>query len=72
MPAADPRYGVANVSEESIEGWRIFCDAHGVDRNALAEVMGLRLGKMTGHLPPAIERWVREAKALKNERRKRG
>lgn len=71
MPAADPRYGVANVSEESIEGWRTFCDAHGVDRTALAEVMGLRLGAMTGHLPPVLDRWVREAKKLAAERRRR-
>lgn len=72
MPAADPRYGVANVSEEARDGWRAFCDRYGVDRNALAEVMGHRLGELTGDLPPVLRRWVREAQELRNERRRRG
>lgn len=72
MPAAEPRYCVAQVTEEARDGWRDFCDRYDVDRNALAEVMGFRLGESTGDLPPLMKRWVREAKALKNERRRRG
>lgn len=72
MPAADPRYGVANVTEEARDGWRDFCNRYDVDRTVLAEVMGLRLGEITGDLPPVLRRWVREAKDLKNQRRKRG
>lgn len=72
MPAADPRYGVAQVTEEARDGWRDFCDRYGVDRAALAEVMGLRLGELDGPLPRHLERWVREARDLKNERRRRG
>lgn len=72
MPAAEPRYGVAQVTEDARDGWRDFCDRYDVDRTALAEVMGLRLGEMTGHLPPLLERWVREARELKNQRRRRG
>lgn len=72
MPAADPRYGVAQVTEEALDGWREFCDRNHVDRNALAEVIGLRLGEMIEPLPRLIERWVVEARELKNERRRRG
>lgn len=75
MPAADPRYGVAQVTIESLDGWRDFCDRHNLDRNAFAEIIGLRLGELAAknaHLPPVLDRWVREAKNLKNERRRRG
>lgn len=72
MPAADPRYGVAQVSEEARDGWRDFADRYGVDRTALAEVIGLDLGKTTGPLPPKLARWVEQAKELKNQRRRRG
>lgn len=72
MPAAEPRYCVAQVTEEARDGWRTFCEHYGVDRNALAEVMGLRLGEVGGRLPPVLERWVAEARDLKNQRRRRG
>lgn len=72
MPAMEPRYGVAQVTEESRDGWVDFCDRNNVDRTALAEVMGLRLGEMSTPLPRLIEQWVREARELKNERRRRG
>ena len=72
MPAAEPRYCVAEVTEESRDGWRDFCDRHDVDRTALAEVLGLRLAELVGQLPPLLDRVVREARALKNERRRRG
>lgn len=72
MPAAEPRYCVAQVTEEARDGWRSFCERYDVDRNALGEVMGKRLGEIDGHLPALLERWVREAKDLKNQRRRRG
>lgn len=72
MPAADARYCVAQVSEEAVDGWRDFCDRHGVDRTALAEVMGAHLANMDGKLPPLLARWVTEARDLRNERRRRG
>lgn len=72
MPAAEPRYCVAEVTEEALAGWRDFADRHGVDRTVLAEVIGLRLGEMEAPLPRLLERWVREAHELKNERRRRG
>ena len=72
MPAADPRYGVAQVSEEARDGWRAFCDRHDIDRTAFAEVLGLELGRMTGPPPPVIQRAVNAARDLKNQRRRRG
>lgn len=71
MPAAEPRYCVAEVTEEARDGWRYFADRHGVDRTALAEVIGLDLGATTGPLPRLLERWVEQAKDLKNQRRRR-
>lgn len=72
MPAAEPRYCVAEVTEEALDGWRDFADRHGVDRTALAEVIGLRLAGLSDPLPRLLEQWVREARDLKNERRRRG
>lgn len=71
MPAADPRYGVAQVTEESLNGWRAFCDRHHIDRTALCEVLGLRLGELD-RLPPFLERAVRETQELMDQRRRRG
>ena len=71
MPAADPRYGVAQVTEEARDGWRAFADRYDVDRTALAEVIGLELGAMHGPLPRHLQRWVERAKDLKNQRRRR-
>lgn len=72
MPAAELRYGVAQVTEESLQGWRDFCDRQNIDRTVFCEVIGLRLGEMGDRLPPMLERWVREARELKNQRRRRG
>lgn len=72
MPASEPRYGVAQVTEDSIDGWRRFCDANDVDRTAFCEVLGLMLGAMTGPPPPFLRRAVDQAKDLKNQRRRRG
>lgn len=71
MPAAEPRYCVAEVTEDARDGWRDFCDRHGIDRTALAEIIGLRLAAMGDHPPALVERWVREAKELRNDRRRR-
>lgn len=72
MPAAEPRYCVAQVTEEARDAWRDFCERHSVDRNALGEVLGLRLAEMGDHPPALVERWLRETKALMNERKRRG
>lgn len=72
MPASEPRYCVAEVTEEARDGWRDFSDRFDVDRTALAEVIGLALGDMDGRLPQILAGWVDEARALKNERRRRG
>lgn len=69
MPTADRRY-LAEVTEESLAGWQTFCRRHGVDRAALCEVIGLRLGNLE-RLPLALERWVIEAQELMDERRRR-
>ena len=71
MPAADVRYTVAQVTEEARDGWRDFCDRHGIDRASLAEVIGLHLAEVDGGLPPLLERWVTEARELAAERRRR-
>lgn len=72
MPAADPRYCVAQISEEALEGWRDFCARHRIDRTALAEVIGFYLGETGDTLSPWLERMVREANDLKSERKRRG
>lgn len=72
MPAAEPRYCVAEVTEEARDGWRDFCERHGIDRTVLAEIIGLRLGAMTGHPPAVVERWVKDAQKLAADRRRRG
>lgn len=72
MPAAEPRYCVAEVTEEARDGWRDFADRYGVDRTALAEVIGLELGATTGPLRAPLREWVSKAKTLKNQRRRRG
>lgn len=72
MPAAEPRYTVAQVTEESVQGWIAFCDRHSIDRAVLCEVLGLTLGAMTAPPPPWLERIVKQAQELKNQRRRRG
>lgn len=63
---------MAQVTEESVEGWIVFCDRHNVDRAVLCEVLGLTLGAMTGSPPAWLARVVRQAQDLKNQRRRRG
>lgn len=72
VPAADARYGLAEVSEEARDGWVAFCRRYDTNRTALAEVMGRSLGKITGDLPPQLREWVTAARALEDERRSRG
>ena len=71
MPAAEPRFCVAQVSEEARNAWRTFCDAHSIDRTAFAEVIAMWMAE--GHdLPPLVAQWVTDAQDLKNQRRRRG
>ena len=69
MPAAEPRFCVAQVSEEARDA---FCDAHSIDRTAFAEVVGDWLAQHPDELPPLVAKWVRDARDLKNQRRRRG
>lgn len=71
VPAADKRFCVAQVSEEAIDGWRAFCDRNHVDRTALCEVIGAWMLDPTS-VPSLVERWLLEARDLKNQRRRRG
>lgn len=69
MPPADRRY-LAEVTESSLAAWKDFCARNDVDRAALCEVIGFRLAELE-RLPPVVEQWVREARALATERRRR-
>lgn len=69
MPATEPTYCVAEVRVEARDMWRDFCDRHGIDRVALCEVMAVYLA--ADRLPP-LDQLVREARDLKNQRRRRG
>ena len=72
MPAAEPRYCVAQVTEETRDAWRAFCELHGVDRTALAEVIGAWLADAPDELPPLLEQWLAQARDLGASRRRRG
>lgn len=72
MPAAEPRYCVAQVTEETRNAWRDFCDRNHIDRTALAEVIGVLLGTAEDPLPPWLQACVDDARDLKNQRRRRG
>lgn len=72
MPAAEPRYCVAQVTEETRDAWRNFCERHGIDRTAFVEVIGVWLANAPDPLPPFIEQMCKEAKDLAAERRRRG
>lgn len=72
MPAAEPTYCVAQVRIESRDAWRDFCDRHGIDRTALAEVIGLLLADATDPLPDWLSQLVEDARDLRNQRRRRG
>ena len=73
MPAAD-RYGLADVSAESRDGWISFARRHGTNRTALAEVLGVELARLnvdTDDLPAFLRRCVEKAIDLEEERRGR-
>ena len=69
MPASEPTYCVAEVRVEARDAWRDFCDRHLIDRVALCEVMADHL--LRDKLPP-LDQLIREARDLKNQRRRRG
>ena len=72
VPAAEPRYCLAQVTEEARDAWRNFCDRHGVDRTAFAEVIGLWLAEDQVPMTPILEQLIRDARDLRNQRRRRG
>ena len=74
MPAAEPHFCVAQVSEETVDAWRDFCDRYDINRTVLADVIGMWFQKMldTGEVPPLMEEWIEQARDLKNQRRRRG
>ncbi len=72
VPASEPRYCVAQVTEEARDAWRDFCDRQAIDRTTLAEVIGSWFTTAPDPLPPQVQRWVNEARDLKNQRRRRG
>ena len=71
MPTSEPTYCVAEVRVEARDAWRDFCDRHGINRAAFAEVLG---AWMASHpdLPPLVAEWVRDARDLAAVRRQRG
>jgi hypothetical protein len=69
MPASEPTYCVAEVRVEARDAWRDFCDRHHIDRVALCEVMAIHL---EADRLPSLDQLVREARDLKNQRRRRG
>lgn len=74
MPAAEPTYCVAEVREEAIDAWRVFCELHHVNRVALCEVIGewMRTHSATPEdLPVLVQQWLKDARDLANARRRR-
>lgn len=71
MPTSEPTYCVAQVRIEALEAWRSFCDTHLIDRTVLCEAIGAWMAT-DPDLPPLVEQWVRDARDLKNQRRRRG
>ena len=72
MPAAEPRKCIAQVTEETRDAWRDFCDRHQIDRTAFAEVLGLWMADAPEPLPQWMQQIVDDARDLKNQRRRRG
>lgn len=73
MPAAESRYCVAQVTDQSRDGWRDFCEAHAVNRNALAEVIGYWMADhFLDDLPELVTLWVLQARDLRAQRNRRG
>ena len=70
--AAEGRRKLADVTPESYEGWSRFASAPGLDVTVLAECVGIYLGDIGDRRPsPALERVVRQARELRDERRRR-
>lgn len=67
------RFIRARVTEESFEGWRRFCDFHGITTSALVEALGLLLQERTGaeDLSHYTVRIVGHAREIDAERRRR-
>ena len=71
VPVSEVRYPLAQVTAASRDGWRKFTKRYGGNPTALAEVMGLYLGGVTGDLPPLLRHLVNEAEELEERRRSR-
>lgn len=67
MPAAEPRYCVAQVVVETRDAWERFCKREHINRTVLADVIGMWLD--SGQMPDEL---VRQARDLQDERRRRG
>lgn len=64
----------ARVTEESFEGWREFCDLHGITISAFVEALGERLAEATGShdiISDAATAVVGRAREIDAERRRR-
>ena len=71
MPVSEVRFPLAQVTEESRDGWRAFTKRYGANPTALAEAMGLYLATVRGEPPPWLRRVVERAIAIEDERRQR-
>lgn len=71
MPAAEPRYCVAQVVVETRDAWDRFCKREHINRTVLADVIGLWLDA-EGPIPQALDELVRAARDLQDQRRRRG
>lgn len=68
MPAAEPRYCIAQVVEETRDAWRDFCDANAINRTVLADIIGIWLRDAPTPLPPQLAQMVEDARTLQNQR----
>lgn len=72
MPAAEPRTCLAQVTPETRDAFRAFCNLHGIDRTAFVEVIGAWLATPPENLPALVQQWCSDAKDLGASRRRRG
>lgn len=72
VPAAEPRFCVAQVTEEARDAWRDFCERQGIDRTALAESIAQWMVNHPGELPALVQAWIDSARDLGATRRRRG
>lgn len=73
VPVSEFRVPLAQVTEESMDGWRAFTKRYGSNPTALAEVIGLYLATVNGpEPPPLLRRLVKQAIDLEAKRRRRG